>query len=1185
MLLILFYLFAACSATTNITIGGLFSIFDANGDVDHDQLEHLGAFLLAIDEINADSSILPNHHLNYAIRSGVNAHGAANAALSVLTLPNLGGIISSFHNAEASTATKLAGSDHVMTVNSMTDDTMFGTASEYPYKAQVIPIEAYEGKVMQSILCQENEVRVAIFDSEDLFGLRYVQELIHDKYCHITPLVTRSLASWDDDFDEPIEAALASGASIFLIFLSNPDQAAGLLESGYDHHLFREGTQIFMMHHDFVEHIHDGYPVAEMLKGLLVVEFYPIYGLLYSPEGQHFVNLWNNTTPLSTDCTEVMDSTFTQFLKASDGSCAHLNYTDYAIGNSSLNDYTALTYDATYALAHGLHNYCNDIADCSGAIDGYDLELAIFANVSFQGATGLVDIFEGELDMERYAEGNREAGLHYIVYNFQEDAYNLDPHDAFVPVKVWSPEDGLTYCPTAMSCGSVIYNTHDNGPASAYPPYAFESFPEVVKIGGLFSVFNGDGSIDVQQAENLAAFLMAIEEINNKTDGIMDDILPNSQLVYAVSNDAYGDIETVAGAEYFLDAFFHSGVVGTVISVPSAHTEAANMVFTETHVFSVYSEANTTAYGNAEKHPLKAQTPPLESYGAQVIQKLLCDYFDVHKITIFHSSTDYGIRSAIELEETEYCELDILSMHSFLTGDHHFYHHLIDAAKTAGSRVFVLLMDTFDAGPLLEEGYEAGLFGEDTLVVLIHAEHILDYLTAGADVKAIMKGVVSIEYFPEYGELYTTQGREFKERFVNQKEISTPDECAFTLDSSMAHKMYQAPDVSSLCGELNFTEYRFENKTLAPYTSLAYDATYLLALGLHSAIENAGLSNITAEELREEVDLNVSFTGVSGAIDIYEGTAELGNYGRGNRQVGHYYHLQNFNEAEYDSNPNHSFATVGIWTTENGVTSCPAAVHCLSITYNTKHNNIPSDTKPDIHIRMLHEAAGILWTLGLLSFFMVVFGVQMVYINRDTRHIKSAQGSIMYFMLAGGLFGAVRVLAAAFDVSDTTCMVEMWGGHLCFAFIFGAIVSKNLRLSKIFKSGFVKKDVTTKHAVEVLVKGLVCFVIFMIVLTVVGEPKAVQLVETHENQTTYEHYCGMTIPHFQTVLFILESVFLGFALRLAYSLSDIPDKYNESAQSLDCEYNYCLYGCFCVCLLVSSFVLSVCYALHLSVSL
>lgn len=308
LLLTVLYL---CESTTNITIGGLFNIFDTNGNVNHDQLEHLGAFLIAINEINEDSTILPNHHLNYAIRSGVNINGAADATLSLMEIIDLGGVVSSFHNLEASTATQLLGADKIMTVNSMTDDTKFGTAKDYPYKAQTIPIEAFEGQVIQSILCEEHETRVIVFDSDDLFGRRYTMELTHNIYCEVEPLAIYSFHPWESDFNESVDMALGTGATIFLIFLSTADQTARLMETGYDHQLFREGTQIFMMHHDFVEHISLNYPIAEMLKGIISVEYQSQYSVLYTSEGQNFLMTWNNTIPLNPDCTQVIDNTNT----------------------------------------------------------------------------------------------------------------------------------------------------------------------------------------------------------------------------------------------------------------------------------------------------------------------------------------------------------------------------------------------------------------------------------------------------------------------------------------------------------------------------------------------------------------------------------------------------------------------------------------------------------------------------------------------------------------------------------------------------------------------------------------------------------------------------------------------------------------------------------------------------------
>jgi hypothetical protein len=71
MLTLLFLIFFNFShAVTDIIVGGIFNHFNSAGQIDNDQLEHLMAFLMAIDEINNDSTFLPGYNINYVIGSG-----------------------------------------------------------------------------------------------------------------------------------------------------------------------------------------------------------------------------------------------------------------------------------------------------------------------------------------------------------------------------------------------------------------------------------------------------------------------------------------------------------------------------------------------------------------------------------------------------------------------------------------------------------------------------------------------------------------------------------------------------------------------------------------------------------------------------------------------------------------------------------------------------------------------------------------------------------------------------------------------------------------------------------------------------------------------------------------------------------------------------------------------------------
>jgi predicted ABC-type ATPase len=57
---------------------------------------------------------------------------------------------------------------------------------------------------------------------------------------------------------------------------------------------------------------------------------------------------------------------------------------------------------------------------------------------------------------------------------------------------------------------------------------ATADIPHRVRVGGFFSPLTRTGSLYLDQAEHLAAFMMAANDINNKTDGLFDKLLPNT---------------------------------------------------------------------------------------------------------------------------------------------------------------------------------------------------------------------------------------------------------------------------------------------------------------------------------------------------------------------------------------------------------------------------------------------------------------------------------------------------------------------------------------------------------------------------------------------------------------------------------------------------------------------------------
>ncbi len=128
--------------------------------------------------------------------------------------------------------------------------------------------------------------------------------------------------------------------------------------------------------------------------------------------------------------------------------------------------------------------------------------------------------------------GQRLKDFEYHLYNWNADAYETKKNNGFVALGRWTDISGWEDCTdlmrTVAHCGVAHFNTKDNMFPASNGPYADKALPEVLKIAGYFNSFNADGGINKAGAQNLAAFVMAIREINNKTDGIADDLLPKS---------------------------------------------------------------------------------------------------------------------------------------------------------------------------------------------------------------------------------------------------------------------------------------------------------------------------------------------------------------------------------------------------------------------------------------------------------------------------------------------------------------------------------------------------------------------------------------------------------------------------------------------------------------------------------
>ena len=102
-----------------------------------------------------------------------------------------------------------------------------------------------------------------------------------------------------------------------------------------------------------------------------------------------------------------------------------------------------------------------------------------------------------------------------------------------------------------------------------------KKIPLKVKIGGIFPLLKHDGTAAVDEGgiQYLAAFKMAIDDLNNKTDGVYDFVLPCTTIDFAIQESPGPFIDDVyAAIKLSADVFNSTGVNGVV----GAHTNAVS---------------------------------------------------------------------------------------------------------------------------------------------------------------------------------------------------------------------------------------------------------------------------------------------------------------------------------------------------------------------------------------------------------------------------------------------------------------------------------------------------------------------------------------------------------------------------------------------------------------------------------
>ena len=688
-----------------------------------------------------------------------------------------------------------------------------------------------------------------------------------------------------------------------------------------------------------------------------------------------------------------------------------------------------------------------------------------------------------------------------------------------------------------------------------------------LNVGAIFPTIDATGALNTVAMMRQAGFILAVREINNKTDGIFDDILPNVHVRIAVRDSHQTFANTVLAA---LDMIKTIGVQAVIGAGDDFVSEALASILQGVDLPQISYGSTAAELSHSENYPTFMRVVPSDAYQGTVIADMIRHKFGWTRAIAFASSDNFGADAILEFRHTAQVNGLVTTYEgSFTTGTVDFS-GLIAEALPFDCRVFAFLISSpADAAILLMQGFDAGLFSSSTTF----------FFTLQLDTPALYRAVVqkyghyslrgAIQLYPSI-QYWKTQptGKVYLQRYLSQPDTVTVVNgrqiCHNDTDDTGRY-LYRvvpttlAPNDPSVCAGLQFGHYKADGSDTSTYMGFVYDATmayfqaidYLLKHG-NLTLAHLNTTHISGRMIKSVMASRISFEGVTGMVDFSSGRISSKTYGYGDRKSAQGYVIYNYQVANSSYG---SMQRIGRWSDESSYVDCSAATplwtggcHLPLQTASADGYSIVADRQPDVVQRMPDGLKGFLLFLALVSFLCGAgLALTIFALKAHTRLVKASQPLMMGFIVLGYLVGAARILMSFLDTTDAVCHMNIWFGHMSFSLIFFAMTVKTWRVHRIILGGLRKVKITT-FQVGMYTTGLCAGMAVVLVLySTVGSPhveyRAVPLVTGNR---LLKPVCVASTTAFDAVLFSAEGVALLAASYLCYCTKGAMDAVNES---------------------------------------
>jgi ABC-type branched-subunit amino acid transport system substrate-binding protein/heme/copper-type cytochrome/quinol oxidase subunit 2 len=603
---------------------------------------------------------------------------------------------------------------------------------------------------------------------------------------------------------------------------------------------------------------------------------------------------------------------------------------------------------------------------------------------------------------------------------------------------------------TVLKIISVLSATFVSASTNFAPPSHFN-------LAALSPILEKNGDISNDGIVIQHAILMALHQLNDKSDGIEDNLLASTTLKVSLQSSKPYFEEGVRVAQQQIDAFNGEQVMGCIGPYEYEVIYGASRVFEVNHVAVMGYHDRHAALGLSDIFSNTLRTVPGDYIDGRMTADLV-ELLHWERVGIFSTSDTNGNLAQFFFEqEAKLKRIEILSNIHVSPNTEDFSEYLREA-RHSGAKIFVLLMPGKAAGRLMQQGYEMGVFNSKTqLIGSQSASDIEGWKAVDPVLPSVVSGFIGLKYheMPETSDKKTA----FIEQFRSQQSTLDDGGACNNATDDTGHYIYQIDHDNDnatpyVCTGLNFSSFAEDGSDIPPAAYHAYDAVYAMAHALHSLSYIHEVEFIDDEVMREELLHFVSFDGATGTVMFSSEFIDDG-FDVGTRNTGMSFDILNYDKSFQVE----AFKEVGTLSPDHGMRLCEGC----SIVFTGSSRTKPLD-RPHPHAEHISNAMlSVIIIVSSISLLAVIAAALMFYVYRSTRLIKASQPEVGYVILSGCAMGSIRSLTAIAKPSSALCMSQMWMGHLAFTIVFCALLVKTWKVHKVMNQTMTPPSRSSPH--------------------------------------------------------------------------------------------------------------------------